>query len=138
MADEKTAPQTSGGGISLLEQIVSIIGALLVGGIILYLVMNALTGNHTPPNIYIEQRAMLPVENGYLIEVMVVNKGGETAANLEIEATLLEGDGETVVETSEVTIDYVAAESHNPIGLFFTHDPRQYTLELRAVGYEVP
>jgi uncharacterized protein (TIGR02588 family) len=54
---------------------------------------------------------------------------------------LVEGvlkDGAEIIETSEVTIDYVPAGSQRQAGLFFIRDPQQYELQLSAKGYEQP
>ena len=46
--------------------------------------------------------------------------------------------GGTNVETSLVTVDYVAAGSERDAALFFSNDPRQGELTVRAKGYIEP
>lgn len=133
MNDQESHDKNS---IPLLERIVGVIGFLMVAGIVIYLISQAIWGNHSPPTLLIEQTAITAVENGYLVQAKVTNQGGMTAANVIIEGELMQEDES--IETSEASIDYIAAESNNHIGLFFTQDPAQYTLELRALGYQEP
>jgi uncharacterized protein (TIGR02588 family) len=46
--------------------------------------------------------------------------------------------GGTNVETSLVTVDYVAAGSRRDAALFFSNDPRQGELTVRAKRYVEP
>jgi uncharacterized protein (TIGR02588 family) len=66
----------------------------------------------------------------------VINEGGTTAAGLTVEGELR--DGTESVETSDSTIDYVPSHSERQGGLFFTLDPGEYEVQLRAKGYEMP
>jgi uncharacterized protein (TIGR02588 family) len=70
------------------------------------------------------------------VQIPVINHGGLTAAQLRIEGRLT--DENRYVETSEVVIDYFPVNSRRRGGLFFTRDPRQDTLQLRAKGYADP
>jgi uncharacterized protein (TIGR02588 family) len=63
--------------------------------------------------------------------------GGNTAADLQVEGTLMDRAG-NIIETSETTIAYLPPHSTQEGGLFFTENPRQYNLQLRPKGYEVP
>ena len=73
---------------------------------------------------------------GYLVPIEVTNLGGEVAAGLLVEGVLLDGD--TVVETSSATFDYVPVGSLRHGGLIFREDPRAYELEVQARGYALP
>ena len=53
-----------------------------------------------------------------------------------MEGELRSGAGS--VETSDTTIEYVPPHSERKGGLFFTSDPRQHELRLRAKGFEQP
>jgi uncharacterized protein (TIGR02588 family) len=131
MSDQREEKESS---TPPLEIVVSIIGFLIVFGVVTYLLYQAVLGEETPPNIRIEQLTTLPVENGYLVKLNVTNLGTESAASVLIQGTLTENGEE--VERGEVTIDYIAGESNSRVGLFFTEDPAQHTLELRALGYQ--
>ena len=122
--------------IPLSEWIVAAIGAVLVIGVIGFMVYQAVAGDTSPPNISIQTRAIHESENGFLVEVTVINQGGQTAGGLLIEGEL--SDGEEAIETSQATLSYVPAQSQRSSGLFFTEDPRQHALKVRALGYETP
>ena len=59
-----------------------------------------------------------------------------TAAAVQIEGELL--DGERVIATSQVTLDYVPGNSERRGGLFFREDPEAHGLKVRALGYAEP
>jgi uncharacterized protein (TIGR02588 family) len=109
---------------------------VLVLGSIGFLTYQVVAGDDSPPDVLIRADAVLPVKTGYLVQIRALNQGGTTAAELRVEGTL-RGEGGSV-ETSETVIDYVPAHSHRKGGLFFTQDPRQFTLQLRAKGYAEP
>ncbi len=77
-----------------------------------------------------------PTSNGYLVEFLAINQGETTAKGLIIEGQLTEGGQE--VEKSETTLDYIPARSEREGGLFFTENPEQFEMQLRALGYEEP
>jgi uncharacterized protein (TIGR02588 family) len=118
------------------EWAVALLGLVLVLGSIGFLAYQVVAGDDSPPDVLIRADAILPVKSGYLVQIRAVNQGGSTAAELRIEGTLRGESGN--VETSETVIDYVPAHSHRKGGLFFTQDPRQFTLQLRAKGYAEP
>jgi uncharacterized protein (TIGR02588 family) len=112
------------------------LGLLFVLGSIGFLLYEAAAGDSSPPDVSVIVEAITPTGNGFLVEVRVMNDGGTTAAGLTVEGELR--DGAQVLETSDTTIEYVPSHSERQGGLFFTLDPRQYDLQLRALGYEMP
>jgi uncharacterized protein (TIGR02588 family) len=118
------------------EWVVALFGVVLVLGSIGFMAYQVVAGDDSPPDVLIRTDTILPVETGYLVQIRAVNQGGSTAAELRIEGTLRGERGR--VETSEIVIDYIPAHSHRKGGLFFTQDPRQFTLQLRAKGYAEP
>ncbi len=70
------------------------------------------------------------------MQFRAVNNGGSTAEGLTIEGDLRNANA--VVETSSTTLEYLPAHSTGEGGLFFSSDPRQHELRLRAKGYEEP
>jgi uncharacterized protein (TIGR02588 family) len=140
MAREKAAQPGSdeehGEYIPPLEWAVAIIGLLLVVGAVGFLIYEGVWGDHSPPDIVLETATVEQRETGYLVIFKAANDGGSTAADLQIEGELL--DGETVLETSSATLDYLPANSEREGGLFFTNDPNRYTLRLRPLGYQTP
>jgi uncharacterized protein (TIGR02588 family) len=68
--------------------------------------------------------------------VLAVNRGGRTAAQVEVQG-ILRRDGEEIAK-SAATFDHVPRGSEARGGLFFARDPRDFELELRALGYSDP
>ena len=111
-------------------------GLALVLGSILFMLYEALTGDTSPPDVTVHLESIEPSSSGFLVTFRAINEGGSTAAGLTIEGTLR--DGIENIETSNTTIEYLPSHSERKGGLFFTGDPRQFELELRATGYEEP
>jgi uncharacterized protein (TIGR02588 family) len=116
--------------------LVAALGLLLVLGTVGFLVYRGATTGTRPPSIRIEQRAVTPQQNGFVLEVDVRNDGDRTAAALTLEGELELPGGKK--ETSDVSLDYVPSNSHRRAGLFFEHDPEKYAVKLRAKGYQEP
>lgn len=122
--------------IPLIEWVIGVIGAALVVGALLFLLYRELTGDGTPPNLTVEIESVTPVEAGYRVQVIVRNRGQITAQAVMVEGELTRA-GESV-ETSQASLDYVAAQSEASGGLFFTRNPEQFELQVRATGYQIP
>jgi uncharacterized protein (TIGR02588 family) len=122
--------------MSTLEWIVAAVSTLVVLGAIGLLLREAFGEPDTPPEIQIAVEEIVQTSSGYVVEFWAENRGSTTAASLAIEGELLQ---DTVsVETSSVTIDYVPGEARRKAGLFFSSDPRRYTLDIKAKGYDEP
>jgi uncharacterized protein (TIGR02588 family) len=115
---------------------IGLLGLVLVLGSIGFMLYEAAAGDSSPPDVMVDVQEILPIQNGFLVEFRVINEGGRTAAGLIVEGELR--DGTEIVEASDTTIEYVPSHSEREGGLFFTQDPRQYELQLRATGYETP
>lgn len=115
---------------------IGVLGLVLVIGSIGFALYEAAAGDSSPPDVAVEVEGIVPAENGFLVEFRAVNEGGTTAAGLTVEGELR--NGTEIVETSDTTVEYVPSHSQRAGGLFFTLDPRQYELQLRATGYETP
>lgn len=129
--------QQSNGEIPLIEWGFAIVGFLLVTFSIGYLVIQGLRDDYQPPQINFTVVDVLPTaDSQYLVQIEATNKGTQTAKSLLISGTLWDGD--TSIETSEATFDYLPASSSRRGGLYFTQNPNDYRLELRALGYQNP
>ncbi|AUW59330.1 hypothetical protein C1T17_15795 [Sphingobium sp. SCG-1] len=93
-------------------------------------------GSRIPPDIHIGVHASVKAGERYLVTFDVRNRGGASAAALEIEGQLT--DQGRVIETSSSTIDYVSGHGTAEGGLYFEHDPSSLTLKLRPLGYQAP
>jgi uncharacterized protein (TIGR02588 family) len=111
-------------------------GLLLVAGTVAFFLYQAFTGGDAPAEIVIETGEVVSNAGGYLVPIEVTNHGDEVAAGLVVEGTLM--DGETPVETSTMTFDYVPVGSIRNGDLIFREDPREYELEVQARGYALP
>lgn len=120
----------------LLEWVIAGIGLLLVAGVLGLLLYKAIWKEPSPPQITVSVFSIVPTQNGYLVQFRALNQGSSTAEGVVIGGELRRG-AETV-ESSQTTLDYLPANSERGGGLFFTHDPRQSELQLRACGYEEP
>jgi uncharacterized protein (TIGR02588 family) len=88
------------------------------------------------PEVTIEHIATERTAGGYVVTFRARNSGSATAAALSISGEL--SDGGAAVETSEIVLDYLAAESERQGGLIFRNDPAGYELRLEARGYVDP
>lgn len=121
---------------SPLEWTCAAVGLFLFLAAIGYLVYIGIAAPSGPPVITFDEGPVTRSGDGYVVDVVVGNQGATTAAEVEIEGTLRR-DGD-VVETSGAVIDYLPRSSQRDIGLFFSNDPRQGRLDLRAKGYVEP
>jgi uncharacterized protein (TIGR02588 family) len=126
----------TGSDVPVLEWVVAIMGLILVSGSIGFLVYQAMIRDSSPPDIMLKVNSVTPISNGYLVKFKAMNQGDSTAKGLIVEGQLKDGNED--IETSETTLDYLPSHSEREGGLFFTKDPRQFELQLRAVGYEQP
>ena len=122
--------------IPFWEWLVAYVGLVLVLGSIGFLLYQAIAGDTSPPQVAVRLEAIRRFEHGYLVQIRAMNHGGSTAANVIIEGVLTHQGSR--VESSQTLLDYVPARSYQKGGLFFTHDPQQYHLQLRATGYIDP
>lgn len=121
---------------SVIEWIVAAVGLILVLFSIGYLTFEAITSTDSPPNLTVKVTSIEHLSNGYLVEFKVRNEGERPAANVVIEGKL--SGGEKEIETKTTTINYVASKSERDGGLFYTENPEQNKLEIKAIGYENP
>jgi uncharacterized protein (TIGR02588 family) len=121
----------------LLEWIAAGTGLLLALAIFVIIGREAINGEtDAPASIGVRAEAISQVPSGFVVEIVARNDSGATAASVAIEGVLK--SGETEVETSALTLDYVPGHAERKGGLFFTRDPREYKLEVRALGYQRP
>ena len=132
MAEGKRPPATSP-----LEWLVAGLGALLALALLGFIGSEALSGaNQGPAMLAVRAERIVPTPGGFVAELEVRNRSDSTAAAVQIEGMLKQGD--EVVETSRATIDYVPGRGRQQAGLLFTRDPAALRLEVRATGYQVP
>ncbi|GEO14077.1 hypothetical protein [Microvirga aerophila] len=119
-----------------LEWVASGIGLLLTLGIFGSIGWQAFDDAGAPPAIAVDVTRVVPVEGGYRVEFRARNSTGSTASQVEIEGKLA-GDG-AEAEIGHVVFDYIPGHSERKGGMFFTREPRQESLALRALGFADP
>ena len=129
-------PITRAPNTSLAEWIVAIASAILVLGVVGFLIYDGVKSPGKPPEITVEVDSIQAAGPGYLVLFRAVNGGNTTAAEVVVEGELEAGGGR--VETAETTLDYVPPNALVRGGLYFERDPRRLKLELRAHGYRDP
>lgn len=125
------------GDAPLLEWIAAGIGLLLTLGVLGVIGREALNGESQQlPVISVTATEISLAAPGYVVAFEARNQTGGTAAAVDIEAILK--DGEAIVETGKATLDYVPGHGKAKGGVFFTEDPRRHTIIIRALGFQVP
>jgi len=120
-----------------LEWIAAGVGLLLLLAVLGIVGREALSGETEQlPAIEVTVKSVSPAGAGFVVAFEAANSTGGTAAAVEIEGVLK--SGETEVETSGATLDYVPGHSAVRGGLFFTKDPRRHAIEVRALGFQTP
>lgn len=121
----------------ILEWIAAATGLLLLLFLLGAISLDVLQGgSRVPPDIHINVHPGVKAGGRYLVTFDASNKGGASAAALEVEGQLT--DQGRVIETSSSRIDYVPGHGTAQGGLFFEHDPSGLTLKLRPLGYQAP
>jgi uncharacterized protein (TIGR02588 family) len=127
---------TDGGATPWLEWIASGIGLILALGTLGVITAEMLSGGRPVPAVIVDMEGVVETPAGFVALIRAHNPAGATAAKVEIEGKLRQGDD--VLETSRIEFDYVPARSERRGGLYFKNDPRHYRLEARALGYSEP
>lgn len=124
-------------GTPILEWISVAIGFVLTLAMLGFIGWQALTSTgEEPPAVEVRIERIAPAAGGWVVEIAAVNSSPATAAAVQIEGELKEG--ERVLATSQMTLDYVPGNSERQGGLFFRDNPEAYNLEIRALGYAKP
>ena len=112
------------------------VGMLFLVACFSVLLREAWRGGRPAADIAIRVNEIRPSTHGHLVSLTITNSGNATAASLGVEGVLTRGG--VAVERSVITVDYVAAGSERAAALFFSNDPRQGELSVRAKGYIDP
>jgi uncharacterized protein (TIGR02588 family) len=132
----ETPPIPRAPNTSLAEWIVAIASAVLVAGVVGFLIYDGIRSPEAPPQIAVEVDSIVTAGPGYLVLFRARNGGKSTAAEVVVEGAL-EAEGDRV-EVAETTLDYVPSGGVERGGLYFEQDPRRLRLRLSAKGYREP
>ena len=119
-----------------LEWTVFGISAAILVAVTAFLIIDAVRGSTDEPDIEITTGSVTSRGGHYVVPVMVTNRGDQTAEGLRVEIALRKGDED--VEVAEVTFAFVPRASHREAWALFRNDPRGFTLQARAIGFEKP
>lgn len=120
-----------------LEWAMAVVGLILVAATIGFLIYQAFAGKRSPPDITVRADSITTVRDGYLVRFRATNHGELTAAAVTVEGELKDQTGGSV-ETSSAAVRYAPSGSEVTGGIYFSRDPREFDLQLRAKGYEEP
>lgn len=135
-AQSKTKP-IAGPPVPLWEWLVAALGLLLVIGIVGLLLYEAASQPEAAPDIALEADAPVKLGSGWHVTIKAANHGGKTATQLTIAAELRD-EKAGVVETAELTFDYLAPGSSRTGGVYFVNDPAGYRLHMAPKSYVAP
>jgi len=121
---------------NILEWLVFAVSALLVAGILLFLLVTGSRQGEEPPLLFIELGAPTKAREAFRLPVRVRNNGDQTAEECTIEVVLRSGERE--VERGELTIALIPKRSAREGWVTFQNDPKCCTIEARAVGFTKP
>ncbi len=119
-----------------LEIVIASLGFIIVIYILSFTIYEALSDDKVPPSIQIKHEKITKVESGYLVSLLIINLGDETAQNLIIEGNLKSGENE--IEKSIFTLDYLPSHSSKEAGIYFQKNPSFYKLTITPIGYQKP
>jgi uncharacterized protein (TIGR02588 family) len=117
-------------------RVLAALGLAFVLGSFALMLREAFTAGKPVAELTIRIDEILPSNHGYLVSLIIENRGGATATALVVEGVLRKGGQD--VETSLLTVDYVPAGSRRDVALFFASDPQQGDLIVRPKGYIEP
>ncbi|WP_428427639.1 TIGR02588 family protein [Pararhizobium sp.] len=129
--------RTVGRGAHWIEWLTGGICALLVAAMIGWITYHAIVSSGGVPQLAVQILRQQPAPGGgYMVSFSIENKGARTAASVPVKGDLMNGD--MVIETQEITFDYVPAQSATTGTLLFRTDPAAHELHIRASGYTDP
>lgn len=122
--------------IARWEWVASAVAAAVVLGLVWMLLREAWSGADLPPDLRVELEAPVVLDGRAHLRFTLANRGGRTASAVGL--TLQLRDGDAVVETRRLTVDYVPGRSR-ATGGFFVDAPREGLVPVVVVdGYVDP
>jgi uncharacterized protein (TIGR02588 family) len=119
------------------EGIIAALGAAATLATIGFLVYEGVTQPRDGiPDLIVQADSIRAQGNRWVVRIEARNAGSATAASVRIVGELRGDTG--VVETSELTLDYVPEKSSRTGALVFTRDPSGLAVQVRPTGYQRP
>ncbi len=132
LSKSRSIESAKGHWIEWLTGSVSAIGVLALIG---WLGFEAFMQSDGAPALSVKTISSTRQDGGYLIVFDVENAADRTAADVVVRGEIT--DGNTVVETVEITLDYVPMHSRARAGLIFYNDPEGRS-RVFATGFSEP
>lgn len=121
--------------VSRYEWLAAALGALVFIGLVGYFGREALREDSDAPDIAVQVDSISRASAGWIAHLKATNSGG-AATSVRIVGELTHND--TIVETSDVTLDLIGRSSSQSAGLYFSRDPAQHVLRVRPVSFVTP
>ncbi len=119
-----------------LEWICFGVSAVLLAGVIGYLLYDALTAGKNPPRIVFQLEPAQERDGQYVVHVWAENRGDETAEGVNVEVLVTTGGKE---ERAGFVIDYLPRHgTRDGFVTFATNPERAEQVQARATGYARP
>jgi uncharacterized protein (TIGR02588 family) len=119
-----------------LEWTVFAVSLVLVLATLGFLIRESVVSGDGPPEVLARLGEPRPARSGYLVPVEVFNVGLTTAEDISVPVFLDLPDGKR--EEAELAIAFLPRDSQREGWVHFRSDPRQGTVSLGAIGFEVP
>ena len=121
---------------SAWEWAIAIVGALLVVSTVGYLIYFEASTSSRPPQVTIDRPVITRSGDKHLVRFIARNQSSATAAGLQIRGELRQ-DGR-VVESSELSFDYLPGFSERQGYFYFEQDPSVGELHVYPLSYVEP
>ncbi|MGO1164918.1 TIGR02588 family protein [Brucella sp. C7-11G] len=118
-----------------LEWVVGGIGTVLVTALFVWIGRDIYRYEVQEPQFDIKIMSINSMNEVYRVAFDIRNTSLSTAAQVHVRGDL---SSSSVTESSDITFDYVASESHETGVLFFKTNPSSGTLTIHVVGYTEP
>lgn len=118
------------------ERVVLGVASLLLSALVAFLIVQWVATDDSPADPRPRVTAVEQVDDLWRVDVEVVNRGGRTAEQVEVVATLTL-PGEEPVEGVQ-TIDFLAENARHELSFPFPEDPGSGELEVRVTAFGVP
>lgn len=119
-----------------IEWLVFSLSAILVAGVLGFLIFTSLTLGDAPPDLKIHLSPAQPEGKYFRVPVKIKNDGDQTAEGVQIEVVF--NAGKPTEETATFEAAFLPRHSSREGAVIFKTDPRKGKLEARVLGYEKP
>jgi uncharacterized protein (TIGR02588 family) len=109
---------------------------MLVIAIFIWIAWDIYRYQPSDPSFQINIQSTSSSIDGYRVKFEVVNTSLTTASQVHIRGDIFRNSA--ILESSDLTFDYIGAEANETGVVFFRVNPAENTLDLKVVGYVEP